>query len=249
MSSVIEFVPDADTLLALEAEDLGIILVQIIQRERAPNTALSNIEMPIWNANSKEYPHHKRMAVGRAFAEAWQWLQNEGLLMPDPQQPNGFYCLTRKGARLRSKADIEAYRQGNLLPNSLLAIDVVEKVRPMFMRGDYEVAVFQAFKEVEIAVRETAKLPAELVGVSLMRRAFHPENGPLADASTIPAEREAVMHLFAGAMGHAKNPHGHREVQLGPGEAAQLIVFASYLLGVVSMLEVIEEPAQSAQTK
>ena len=76
------------------------------------------------------------------------------------------------------------------------------------MRGDYEVAVFQAFKEVEMAVRATAKLPAEVVGVSLMRRAFYPENGPLANFKTIPSEREALIYLFAGAMGHPKNPHG-----------------------------------------
>jgi len=60
-------------------------------------------------------PQHKRMAVERVFA-GWLWLQNEGLLVPAPDQPNGFFCLARKGARLRSKADLEAYRQGNLLP-------------------------------------------------------------------------------------------------------------------------------------
>jgi len=187
------------------------------------------------------------MAVERVFA-GWLWLQNEGLLVPAPDQPNGFFCLARKGARLRSKADLESYRQGNLLPTSLLAT-IAEKVRPIFMRGDYEVAVFQAFKEVEMAVRATAKLPAEVVGVSLMRRAFYPENGPLANFKTIPSEREALIYLFAGAMGHPKIRMAHREVRLGPGEAAQLIIFASYLLGVVSMLETREEPEQPAQSR
>jgi hypothetical protein len=50
------------------------------------------------------------MPVGRAIAEAWQWLQNEGLVMPDLDQPSGWYCLTRKGARLTNKTDIETYR-------------------------------------------------------------------------------------------------------------------------------------------
>jgi len=117
------------------------------------------------------------------------------------------------------------------------------------MRGDYEVAVFQAFKEVEMAVRATAKLPAEVVGVSLMRRTFYPENGPLANFKTIPSEREALIYLFAGAMGHPKIRMAHREVRLGSGEAAQLIIFASYLLGVVSMLETREEPEQPAQSR
>jgi hypothetical protein len=97
------------------------------------------------------------MEVGRAIAEAWQWLQNEGLLMPDLDQPNGWFCLTRKGAALRTEADLEAYRQGSLLPNALLHPTLAEKVRPMFMRGGYDVAVFQSFKEVEVAVRAAAK--------------------------------------------------------------------------------------------
>jgi hypothetical protein len=45
-----------------------------------------------------------------------------------------------------------------------------------------------------------------------MRRAFHPQNGPLTNGDSIMAEREALMHLFSGAIGHAKNPPSHREV-------------------------------------
>jgi hypothetical protein len=139
--------PDADSLVALGPEDLGMILLQLVQQERAPRVALSNLEMPLWNAHSPRYPQHKRMPVGRCIAEAWQWLQNEGLLMADLDQPNGWFCLTRKGSGLRSQADIEAYRHGNMLPAGLLSPILAEKVRPMFMRGDYEVAVIQAFKE------------------------------------------------------------------------------------------------------
>jgi len=136
------------------------------------------------------------------------------------------------------KSDLEAYRQGNLLPIALLHPRLSEKVRPMFMRGDYDVAIFQAFKEVEVAVRNTANkkgasYPDDLVGVTLMRKAFHPDSGTLSDKCLVPAEREADMHLFSGAIGHAKNPTSHRDVTVSPREAAQLILFASYLLGVV----------------
>jgi len=66
-----------------------------------------------------------------------------------------------------------------------------------------------------------------------MRKAFHPESGPLTDATKVIAEREAETALFAGAIGHAKNPAGHRDVNLPPLEAARLIVFAAHLLDVV----------------
>jgi hypothetical protein len=75
--------------------------------------------------------------------------------------------------------------------------------------------------------------PDDLVGISLMRKAFHPETGPLTAMSLVIAEREAEMHLFSGAIGHAKNPTSHRDVILAPQEAARLVVFASHLLGII----------------
>jgi uncharacterized protein (TIGR02391 family) len=208
----------------------GLILLELVQKERRPRVALSNIEMPIWNANSPKYPQHSRMPVGRAIAEAWQWLQNEGLLMPDLDQPNGWFCLTRKGARLTSKVDVETYRQGNILPVGLLHPILAEKVRPMFLRGDYDVAVFQAFKEVEVAVRSAAGFSNAVVGVTLMHEAFNPKDGPLTDKNAVGGERVALMELFAGAIGHGKNPPSHREVAIERVSAARLIGLASHLL-------------------
>jgi len=66
-----------------------------------------------------------------------------------------------------------------------------------------------------------------------MRKAFHPETGPLADNDTLPAEREALMHLFAGAIGSYKNPHSHRRVKIEPKESVEMIVLASHLLAIV----------------
>lgn len=70
-------------------------------------------------------------------------------------------------------------------------------------------------------------------GVDLMRSAFHPTNGALTDQTAVPAEREALSHLFAGAIGHAKNPGSHRTVNPTAIETAELIGLASYLLGIV----------------
>jgi uncharacterized protein (TIGR02391 family) len=105
----------------------------------------------------------------------------------------------------------------------------------MFLRGDYDLAVFEAFKQIEIAVRAATSSPAELLGTDLMRAAFHAETGKLTDKTVVTGERQALSHLFAGAIGHAKNPGSHRAVRMSAVEAAQLIGFASYLLGIVEI--------------
>lgn len=241
MPTLIDYVPDADSFVALQPEDLGMILLQMIQRERGPRVTPSNFEMPVWNANSPSYPHHKREAVGRAFAEAWQWLQNEGLLMIDMDQPNGWFCLTRKGRKLDTPEAIAAYRHGNLLPVGLLHPRLAEKVRPMFLRGDYDVAVFQAFKEVEVAVRKATRSSDSSIGVKLMRDAFRPNGGILTDKDADPGEQVALMELFTGAIGHCKNPTSHRNVEMERVSAAQLIVLASNLLSHVEAIEFLRD--------
>lgn len=110
---------------------------------------------------------------------------------------------------------------------------IAQKVWASFLRGDYDTAVFQSFKEVEVRVREVGRFAATDVGVDLMRRAFKPDEGPLIDKTAPRAEQEALMHLMAGATGSYKNPHSHRNVVIEPSEAVEMIMLASHLLGIV----------------
>jgi uncharacterized protein (TIGR02391 family) len=247
MVGLIDYLRDADSLLALGPEDLGIILLELLQKQPGAgsgNVTKSNLEMPLWNANTPAYPHHERMPVARAVSEAWQWLQNEGLLMVAPDQSNDWFCLTRKGAALKNAADIDAYKHGNILPVGLLHPRLAEKVRPMFMRGDYDVAVFQAFKDVEVAVRTAAGFSNGEIGRKLMQAAFSPDNGPLTDKTADRGECVGIMELFSGAIGHCKNPPSHREVGIERQSAAQLIGFASHLLMQVDAIIALREKAK-----
>lgn len=233
-------------LLALEPEELAGVLVELVSgvpQSRGFSMMLFHTQVfpPLRTGYQSEAEN-----VLLALAEAFSWLEMQGIVARDPNWNvhsdfSRLYFLTRRGRQLRSRADVETYRRGRMLPLDLLQPALADKVHHLFLRGDYDTAVFQAFKEVEVAVRTAGGYGADTFGVDLMRKAFHAENGPLCDNELLEAERQAEMFLFSGAIGHAKNPASHRVVGLERVEAARLIVFASHLL------DIVEQRAQQPQ--
>jgi len=101
------------------------------------------------------------------------------------------------------------------------------------MRGDYATSVFQAFKELEVAIRDTSGLQFEDNGVEMAKKAFDPEHGVLSDSTKPETERNALHQLMVGAIGSYGNPHSHRNMKLSSAEACEMIVLASHLLKIV----------------
>jgi len=163
------------------------------------------------------------------------WLEHAGFIIPDPTQGHStsYRTLTRRGRQLQNRELASAYRRAAILPSALIHPAILEKSHSAFMRGDHDIAVFAAFKAIEVAVRSACGFSDGELGVPLMRKAFHPETGPLTDKSVVPSEREATAALFAGAIGAAKNPSSHREFEMNKAEAARLIVFASHLMSII----------------
>lgn len=186
--------------------------------------------------NPRPYPPQLESEVNLALQEALNWLEVNGLLLPAPgiNGANGFRALGRKGRQLLDRNRFDSYRQAADFPKSMLHHSIADRVWTSLARGELAEAVFTSFRSVEEAVRIAGGYELTDIGVPLMRKAFHPESGRLTDANQPAGEREALMQLFAGAIGSYKNPHSHRTVALNDSrEAQEMVMLASHLLRIV----------------
>lgn len=143
------------------------------------------------------------------------------------------YHPTRKGVQLKEDHFQRLIGKWTLVPALLLHPLIIKKAYPALRREEFDTAVFRAFKAVEVRVRNLSGLPADLVGVALMRQAFHMTSGKLTDSTAPKAEREAMSHLFSGSIGCYKNPHSHRDVEIGFNETFEMLLVASHLLQIL----------------
>jgi uncharacterized protein (TIGR02391 family) len=236
MATLPELIPDPDLVLQMDASDIAPIVLRLA-RERIQNgmfnrdslTAVSSIQAP-------QYPQGKQQRVEIRVAEGFEWLRQALVIVPASGMngSNGWFVLTERAAALKSDQDFAGLKAAMAFPKSLLHPSIAERVWSFLARGELDMAVFTAFREVEIAVRAAGRYAATDIGVPLMRKAFDKANGPLTDLTHPEAEREALSSLFAGAIGSYKNPHSHRTVTLTDfRDAQEQVLLASHLLGIV----------------
>jgi uncharacterized protein (TIGR02391 family) len=231
-------IPDVRMLLALAPEELAATILLLLKKRNEAKFHTGNLQRELWahsTAGQPQYPRLHENEINLALSEAWAWLQAQGLIVLDMENGQyGWLVLSRRARAMVSEADFKIFKLANLLPKEILHPKIADPVWRAFMRGEFDVAAFQAMKAVEVSVRVASGLGDNLIGVKLMREAFAPGAGSLTDMNTEGGERVGRMELFAGAIASYKNPHSHRDVNLdNPSEAIEIILLANHLLRIV----------------
>jgi uncharacterized protein (TIGR02391 family) len=235
MSVIKAVFPDPEVAIQLGPEELAVPLLETLCRyEEGRGNNMMHPDNFINRGHLGDYAGKYLDQILKAMIEAWMWLEHEGLIAPQPEQISLGWCyITKRGHKFRETGDVHKFKAANLFPDNIFDSILASKARSLFLRGDYDTAVFQAFKEVEVRVRNLAGFGAENYGVDLMRAAFNPVHGPLTDKAQVKAEKEGIMYLFSGAILSFKNPSSHRDVNFDdPAEVAELIMLADLLIRI-----------------
>lgn len=228
--------PSVEIALELEPEDLAPFVLKYLSEQRNINrynfTLGSNPELI-------EYAGGRIEEFSKRLMEAWMWLEKQIFVAPQPGQQNDWAYITKRGQKVLQEENFDSYKKGDNFPWDRIDPVLIRKVKSDFLKGDFDTAIFKAFKEVEVRVRKKAKLTDSEIGVPLMTRSFSPNKGPLADQSADKGEQVAMMNLFAGAIGKFKNPSSHRDTEYtNTDEVKDILCLANQLLRIIDNLEI-----------
>lgn len=216
----------------LDTDELGYVLLDQLRGQDDDFRAwdmLAGIQSR-WDTSG--YRPELQEPVLDAITEAWAWLRQQGFLAPS-RKHDGYERLTKAGREVGPTYVIELRSLG-LLRGARLDPQLAAQVLPLMRKGQYGTAVFAAMRQVEIGVRDAAKIDVDVPGVPMMRQAFK-IGGPLDDPSMVASEREGRSALFAGAIGVLKNPPSHRLIDVDDAqEAAEAILMANLLLRIAA---------------
>jgi uncharacterized protein (TIGR02391 family) len=239
MPAIHEMIPDPEALSAMGREERGLVVLKYIISGSASNPGTPSSPIHPHNVFSSGatpgagYPPEFVARANEALKDGWAWLENEGLLLPATGHGAGWVYVSDRGRDFATRGNIESYKFGQMFPRRLHHA-INPNAFAQFVRGEYGTVIFEAYRAIEVSVRNATASPLTLVGVDLMRKAFAPGSGPLTDSALPVAEQEATAHLFAGAIGLFKNPSSHRLVAVtNPQDVVALLMFADYLLRLV----------------
>ncbi len=170
-------------------------------------------------------------------AEGIGFLDRAGLLVDVPNQLGShFFRLSRAGARAASDPAAPFSTVASQESRTLLHPRVAEAALGDLERGRPDIAVFAAFREPEIAVREVAGVTSHAKDTFYDAFAIRGKSrGPLVPHNMETGEVISLREMMAGAYGFSRNPSAHRNVQ-NDTQAMRLLIIASALFSVLEQL-------------
>jgi len=224
--------PPIENALEMDPEELAPFVLKHLKNSGHINRYSYTLET---NPELREYAGGHIKEFQKRLMEAFVWLEREMFIAPEPNEQGEWRYITKRGEKVLQDENFSAYLKGVLLPSEFLHPTLVRKVKPLYLRGDYDTAIFQAFKAIEVQVRKVGGYAKSDIGVALMRKAFHPRTGKLTNTHSEESEKQAMSDLFAGAIGLFKNPTSHRDIDgISPEESADYIRVANCLLKMIN---------------
>jgi uncharacterized protein (TIGR02391 family) len=122
---------------------------------------------------------------------------------------HGYRILSPEGRQADETFDLSGAKVRSRFKRNIFHPSLPDAAWNAFRVGDYDTAVFEAFKAIESAVRKKGGFTDADFGVPLMEKAFDPDAGPLCDKAAKRGRRERRCELFKGSLGEIRNPKGH----------------------------------------
>ena len=181
--------------------------------------------------------------MDRLVCRAWRRLLKEEFIEPVSGRngQNGWHDLTEWGRSVVSGHDIKQFLSARDLPKELLHPAIRERGANALMRSatpGSEGELVSAVRDALITVEETVRTDrvcqrTTLASISCAVRLSDDGASGDKDTSKPKGEREALYHLFAGAIGRFKNRVAHGSPPLSPVEAQDQLLLASRFLRII----------------
>ncbi len=124
-----------------------------------------------------------------------------------------------------------------ITPESYVHPMLIKKCFTLLKSGEFDSAVMQAFKAIEVFTREKIEAPNDMFGERLLKKAFNPEGGILTNMNLPKSERHAFLNYITGAFSYYRNSSAHRDVELDFVSAFDRIAVASDLIKAIEDTE------------
>jgi hypothetical protein len=243
-NTIIAVFPTTDHLLnALDIEIERTLLRHVVEYTKDkmhPMVTCGSVATELFGHGGYVYDAGKRRSVETRISRAWKALEDANLIEPPDidNGRNGYRVVTDKGRSMDQQIDFEAAKVRGCFTRAMFHPALPASAWNAFRAGDYDLAVFDAFRAVEAAVRNKGRGKNGILetdcGAALMKKAFDPDAGPLSDMTAARPRRSRRCELFCGAFGELRNPKAHGDPTIAdPLMAVEELMTAGALQRIV----------------